>query len=104
MAGNDASMRSARRTTDHDEIRRWAEARNGKPARILRLANAPNDDVALRIDFPEAEEDEDEDADREELSWDEFFEQFDEKRLAFVYYDDSVAGEPSRFNELVSRQ
>ena len=99
-------MRSARRTTDHDEIRRWAEARNGKPARILRLANAPNDDVALRIDFPEAEEDEDEDedADREELSWDEFFEQFDEKRLAFVYYEDSVAGEPSRFNELVSRQ
>jgi hypothetical protein len=54
----------------------------------------------LRIDFPEDSEDEEE---LEEITWDEFFEKFDEKRLAFVYQDRTAAGEPSRFNKLVNR-
>jgi hypothetical protein len=92
-------MSSSKRTTDHAKIRRWAEARDGKPARVPGTGEA-EDAGLLRIDFPEEHEEEDE---LEEISWDEFFEKFDEKRLAFVYQEKTVAGEPSRFNKFVSR-
>ena len=92
-------MSSSKRTTDHAKIRRWAEARNGKPARVQGTAE-PEDAGLLRIDFPEEHEEEEE---LQEISWDEFFEKFDEKRLAFVYQEKTVAGQPSRFNKFVSR-
>jgi len=90
---------SSNRTTDHAKIRQWAEARNGKPARVQGTGQG-EDAGLLRIDFPEEHEDEEE---LEEISWDEFFEKFDEKRLAFVYQEKTVGGEPSRFNKFVSR-
>jgi hypothetical protein len=92
-------MSSSKRTTDHTKIRRWVEARNGKPVRVQ--GTGKDDDVGLlRIDFPEDHEEEEE---LEEISWEEFFEKFDEKRLAFVYQEKTAAGERSRFNRLVSR-
>ncbi|HET7609157.1 MAG TPA: hypothetical protein VFL84_10810, partial [Gammaproteobacteria bacterium] len=81
------------------KIRQWAEARNGKPARVQGTGDG-DDAGLLRIDFPEEHEDEER---LEEISWDEFFEKFDEKRLAFVYQDKTAAGKPSRFNKFVSR-
>ena len=90
---------SSNRTTEHAKIRQWAEARNGKPARVQGTGEA--EDVGLlRIDFPEEHEEEE---GLEEITWDEFFEKFDEKRLAFVYQDKTAAGETSRFNKFVSR-
>jgi hypothetical protein len=83
-------------TTDHDEIRRWAESRGGKPAHVAETG-AGDDPGILRIDFDEPGSDDD---DRlEEMSWDEWFKAFDENRLAFLYQDDG----DSRFNKLVSR-
>lgn len=90
---------SSKRTTDHAKIRQWAEARNGKPARVQGTGDG-DDAGLLRIDFPEEHEDEER---LEEISWDEFFEKFDEKRLAFVYQDKTAAGKPSRFNKFVNR-
>ena len=61
---------------------------------------AGDEDVGLvRIDFAE----DDEDASLDEISWDEFFEKFEEKQLAFLYQDQKANGEPSTFNKLVSR-
>jgi hypothetical protein len=94
-------MSKSKRTTDHEQIRQWAEARNGKPARVQGTGD-PDDAGLLRIDFPEKETAE-EDEELEEISWDEFFEKFDEKRLAFVYQEQTAAGETSRFNKFVSR-
>jgi hypothetical protein len=91
-------MSSSKRTTDHAKIRQWVEARNGKPARVQGTGEA-DDAGLLRIDFPE----DNDDHELEEISWDEFFEKFDEKRLAFVYRDQTASGEPSRFNKFVSR-
>lgn len=91
-------MSRSKRTTSHDKIRQWVEARNGKPARVHGTGNE-DDAGLLRIDFP----DKDEDDELEELSWDEFFEKFDEKRLAFVYQEQTAKGEPSRFNKFVTR-
>jgi hypothetical protein len=92
-------MSGSKRTTDHEKIRRWAEARNGRPARVQ--GTGEGDDAGLlRIDFPE---DQDEDEGLEEITWEEFFEKFDEKRLAFLYQERTASGERSRFNKLVSR-
>ena len=94
-------MSQSKRTTDHEQIRKWVEARNGKPARVQGTGDT-DDAGVLRIDFPEKESAE-EDDELEESSCDEFFEKFDEKRLAFVYQDRTATGEPSRFNKFVSR-
>jgi hypothetical protein len=92
-------MSSSKQTTDHEKIRRWAEARDGKPARV-RSTGSDDDPGLLRIDFPEGSEDEEE---LEEITWDEFFEKFDEKGLVFVYQEKTAAGAKSRFNKFVDR-
>jgi hypothetical protein len=93
-------MDQSQRTTDHTKIRRWVEARNGKPVSV----HGPDlaEDAPLRIDFPEDDDSEDGD-EHEELTWEEFFEKFDEKRLAFVYQESTASGEPSNFNLFVRR-
>jgi hypothetical protein len=88
------TMSAAKSTTDHDVIRRWAEERGGHPAHVR--STGDDDDVGIiRIDFPGFSGE----GTLEEISWEEFFEKFEERQLAFLYQDD---GE-SRFNKLVSR-
>ncbi|HVM18145.1 MAG TPA: hypothetical protein VM290_11245 [Gaiellaceae bacterium] len=85
-------------TTDHDEIRRWVEERGGKPARVADTGSG-NDPGILRIDFPGRGDD-----DRlEEISWEDWFEAFEENELAFVYQEETSDGDESRFSKLVSR-
>ncbi|GAA0683061.1 hypothetical protein ACFQDG_00470 [Natronoarchaeum mannanilyticum] len=43
------------------------------------------------------------DDDLEGISWDEFFEAFEENNLAMVYQEVTSGGEESRFAKLVSR-
>jgi hypothetical protein len=40
----------------------------------------------------------------QEITWDEFFEKFDERNLALVYQEETADGERSNFNKLVSRE
>lgn len=84
-------------TTDHDEIRGWAEARGGKPAAVS--STGDGDPGILRIRFPGYGEDEA----LEDITWDEWFEKFDEERLALVYQEETADGDTSTFNKLVSR-
>ena len=86
-------MPSAETTTDHDRIRKWAEERDGHPARV----QGTGDGGILRIDFNEPEES------LEEISWDEFFDIFEDRKLAFLYQDRTDEGGPSRFNKFVDR-
>lgn len=92
-------MSEANRTTDHEEIRRWVEERGGKPATVT-ATKGDEDAGLLRIDFPEAEAD---DA-LEEISWDAFFEKFDEAGLAFLYQEETKDGETSRFHKFVRKE
>ena len=39
----------------------------------------------------------------EEISWDDFFQKFDESDLALLYQDKTAAGRRSNFNKLVKR-
>ncbi len=82
-------------TTDHDQIRRWAEARDGEPATVGGTQQGGDDAGILRIAFT--------DDDLERISWEEFFEKFDEENLAFVYQEETADGQESRFFKFVSR-
>ena len=91
-------MSEATTTTDHDEIRRCAEERDGKPASVRDTGDG-DDPGILRIDLPGgAGEDQ-----LEHIDWDEWFAKFDEQGLAAVLQERKADGEPSTFIKLVSR-
>jgi hypothetical protein len=92
-------MRShANTTTDHGEIQNWIEERGGVPS-VVRATHERAGSGLLRVDFPEEEPDEG----LEEIGWDEFFNIFDSKNLAFLHQDTTSGGEESRFCKFVSR-
>ena len=86
-------------TTDHDEIRKWVEDRGGVPA-CVESTGDENDAGILRIDFPD---DKNENENLKTISWDEFFEKFDESKLAFLCQDETSGGDTSRFNKFINR-
>lgn len=72
---------SSQETQDHDTIIRWAEERGGAPAVVRDTGGDGKGVGVLRIDFDDGEPD-----DRlEPISWEEWFETFDEKELVFLY-------------------
>lgn len=83
-------------TTDHEAIMKWAEDRGGHPVRV-RGTGDEKGGGPLRIDFDGKE------ASLQEISWEEFFEQFEDKKLAFLYQDKTADGHESRFFKLVNR-
>jgi hypothetical protein len=86
-------------TTDHNQIQRWAEARNATPARVKRTDRSKEDFGIIRLDFPGYSGA----GSLEPVSWDEFFEAFDENRLAFVYQEKTASGRRSNFNKIINR-
>lgn len=81
-------------TTDHDEIRAWVEAHGGRPTHVEDTGGRKDLGI-LRFDFGEP------DPKLEEISWEDFFEKFDEAGLALLYRPDG--GPDDRFNKLVRR-
>ena len=81
-------MAGAQITTDHDAIRKWAEARGGRPATVRSThghgprGHGKGGTGIIRIEFPDAPNSK-HDA-LEEISWEEFFEKFDESELALA--------------------
>jgi hypothetical protein len=67
----------AERTTDHEEIRRWAVERGGHSAVV------EGNRMILRIDFDEPGGNDDEALRR--VSWEEFFRVLDERVREFLY-------------------
>lgn len=85
------------KTTDHDEIRRWAEAHGATPATVR--GTSEQGPGVLTLDFPGgAGEDR-----LEHISWDEWFEKFDREKLALLYQEEKSSGEDSTFFKLVGR-
>ncbi|HWO93189.1 MAG TPA: hypothetical protein VNL92_00315 [Dehalococcoidia bacterium] len=93
---------SSKTTTDHEVIRAWVEQRKGHPATVTGTGSS-EDAGMLRIDFDEPREDE-RDERLEPISWEQFFEKFEEKKLAFLYQDKLSSGKESRFFKFVSRE
>jgi ferritin-like metal-binding protein YciE len=98
---SNGSKNTGNTTTDHDEIRQWAEERGGKPA-CVQGTGAKGDIGMLRLEFPGKPNAKD--AKLQPISWDDFFEKFDERGLALVYQAKTARGQKSNFNKLVSRE
>ena len=85
-------------TTDHDEIRRWVEKHDGKPATVRGTGSKDSPGV-LRFDFPGgAGEDQ-----LEHIDWDDWFNTFDRNGLALLYQERKSSGEDSTFFKLINR-
>ncbi|MEL6311520.1 MAG: hypothetical protein AAGJ53_02505 [Pseudomonadota bacterium] len=83
-------------TTDHDTIRAWTTKRQGYPAHVTETATDGEPGI-LEIGFQNP------DGRLKELSWDEFFEAFEENKLAFLHAEEDDDGGLSRFCKFVSR-
>ena len=85
-------------TTDHNLIRRWVEDRGGTPACVRGTGDA-SDVGLLRIDFPGYTGAET----LQPISWAQFFDKFEERKLAFLHHSQSRDGGRSYFNKLIER-
>jgi hypothetical protein len=83
-------------TTNHDEIRTWVEEREGQPARVKGTGDDDSPGV-LRIDYPGFSGEDT----LEPITWEEFFEAFDENNLAFLYHEQTKDGEIIRLSKLI---
>ncbi|MEX6506191.1 hypothetical protein [Jiella sp. M17.18] len=83
-------MASAEPVTDHDEIRQWAEKHGGRPSKV----ETGGEGGILRLDFQDPDEN------LTEISWEEFFQIFEDNKLALLLPEDN---DKSRFNKFVAR-
>jgi len=91
-------MSEAKTTTDHEQIKQWVEERGGHPARVKGTDEKGTSGI-LVIDYPGYSGTQT----LETISWDEFFQGFEENNLAFLYQDETRAGDNSRFSKLINR-
>lgn len=91
-------MAQATTTTDHEQIRKWVEDRGGRPATVK--GTGGGEPGILRIDFPNVGADESLAA----ISWDDFFDKFEQEKLAFLHQDKTDDGQTSRFCKFVARE
>ncbi len=82
-------------TTSHEVIRSWAEKRGGVPATVPGTEHGDHLGV-LRLDFGG-----DNDSLRQ-VSWDEWFDTFDARKLNFLYQEERKDGNQSTFFRLES--
>jgi hypothetical protein len=94
-----ASQAQAKTSSDHDEIRRWAEAREGIPS-CVKGTGGGEDIGMIRIDFPGYSGEDS----LQHISWEEWFDKFDERKLALLFQETTAGGAQSNFNKLVSRE
>jgi hypothetical protein len=76
-------------TVDHDEIRRWAEARGARPTVVKGTS-------IIRLDFPGYSGE----GKLQPIDWNEFFRRFEEGNLALIYQEKTARGQTSNFNKL----
>jgi hypothetical protein len=91
-----AGQGQARRTRDHRTIQEWAQARHAMPA----TAPGTEDDDrigVLRFDFPGYGGET-----LAEVSWDEWFDTFDERGLEFIYQESTKDGRQSNLFRLTN--
>lgn len=87
-------MAEQKKTTDHNAIQQFAENRDMKPAAVKTTTSDGGQEM-IRLMQPKSSESDNENL--KEISWNEWFEDFDKNKLALVY------DEESNFNKLVNR-
>ena len=91
-----SSSTASKVTTDHYEIRQWAEERDAKPAAVVRTeGNDDSDSGIIGLDFPGQNGE----GSLEEISWDDWFKKLDDCGLALLYQEYTAGGEQSNEDE-----
>lgn len=90
-------MSHSKVTADHKTIKKWAAKRGGRPANVEGTETGGQRAGLLRLDFGEKDDG------LSEISWEEFFDKFEEAKLAFLHQDKTADGSESRFHKFVSR-
>lgn len=91
-------MTLSKTTRDHDEIRKWAEKHGAVPSEVA-STHKGKDPGILRFQFPKAKNQKDDNL--QEISWEDFFQKFDESDLELIYQEKTADGEVSNFNKLI---
>lgn len=91
-------MALSKTTQNHEEIRSWAEKRGAVPAEVASTHRRDEPGI-LRFSFPRARGKNNDNL--TEVSWDDFFEKFDENNLELVYQEKTATGRQSNFNKLI---
>jgi hypothetical protein len=88
---------STHTTIDHHTIRDWAEQRAGYPVHVL---GSEGEADAIRVHCPLHSRDSGVEQ-LERITWDAFFDEFDERRLCFVYQERTPTGRLSHVSRLI---
>ena len=88
-------------TTHHDVIKNWAEERGAVPATVDGTEHGDGLGVP-RFDFRATDPDDSNESNLREVTWDEWFATFDERRLNFIYQEQRKDGNQSTFFRLES--
>ncbi len=83
-----------KKTIDHEEIKLWVESHGGHPAALRML---DGDVGVVRFDYKPYL------GAQHPLSWTEFFQQFENRNLAFLYDDEAPPGLEESAAKLVNR-
>ncbi len=93
------AQQESKSTTDHQQIHRWVEERNGVPASVKGKAASGEHAGILRLHFPDSSSEEN----LETIIWEEFFDKFEEQKLNFLYQEKTKGGDVSRFFKFTQR-
>ncbi|RXJ44344.1 hypothetical protein [Gelidibacter gilvus] len=85
-------------TDDHDIIKKWTEERYGEPALVEGVVDKVKAGEMLRIHFSDNA-----DETLKDISWELFYEIFDENNLAFLYQEKTIDGVESKFYKFITR-
>ncbi len=92
------SLEEVKTTDNHSTIKKWVEDRDGKPALMDGIVPDDGGGEMLRIDFMDGS-----DGPLNQISWDKFFEIFDNTNLLFLYEDEVKGGEKSKFHKFIRK-
>ena len=87
-------MSDTKQLTDHSEIKAWASDARGRPAIVSDTDGSENGPGVLRFDHGQNNEG------LEPITWERFFEIFEEQKLALLV---DGSGDNQQFSRLVSR-
>lgn len=89
----------ARATTDQTKIIKWTEKRGGKPAIVDTKEDARSTDGILKIKFSDSKNES-----LSTISWDNFFEIFENNQLEFLFQEATKNGDQSRFFKFIQKK
>lgn len=92
------SSQESKITDNHDTIKTWVEERYGEPATVEGVVDKGKAGEMLRIYFPGHSEER-----LKSISWELFYEIFDENNLALLYQEETIDGEQSKFCKIIPK-